>query len=252
MIKKICDPVQCNRGLAASCRSLDYHDFITCVSNDCILLFLDCADNVLELNLSLTSKLRTKDLIIDFDIALKLIEHLTIADLVLPFGCDLSFKYTGGCFINCRSFVIIIKKSADRCSPVIDQRAASCCLGKISDSYIKKFRLLISVILKIHSSKKRRIHHFPESFTQKKLLFICIHLTEQCLLVIIIFITILVHLCIVFPVIFMHILDFFLSFKDCRIGLGKTFLQTFHHILQVLSATFYTAVHHNTSLSCQT
>ena len=244
MIQKIRDPVKCNRSLTTSRSSLDHHNLITCVSDNCILLFLDRPDDVFELDFALASKLCAQDLIIDLDITLKLVDHFSIADLVLPFGSNLAFKNTGRCLIGRRTLVVIIKKSADRSTPVIHQWQAPRPLREISDPYIKKLRLVISVIPKIHSSKKRRIHHLLKSLAKKELFFIRIHLTKKCLLVIKIFITVLIHLCIVFPVIFVHILDLFLTLKDRSICLGKTFLQTFHYMQQVLSAIFYIAAHH--------
>ena len=236
--------MKCNRSLTTSCRSLDHHNLITCVSDNCILLFLDRPDDVFELDFALASKLCAQDLIIDLDIALKLVDHFSIADLVLPFGSNLAFKNTGRCLIGCRTLVVIIKKSADRSTPVIHQRQAPRPLREISDPYIKKLRLVISVIPKIHSSKKRRIHHLLKSLAKKELFFIRMHLVKQCLLVIIVLITILVHLCIVFPVIFMHILDFFFTFENCLIDLCKPCTETVQHMLQILSAIFYIAAHH--------
>ena len=71
------------------------------------------------------------------------------------------------------------------------------------------------------------------------------HLVKQCLLVIIVLISILVHLCIVFPVIFMHILDFFFTFENCLIDLCKPCTETVQHMLQIISAIFH--ICHNSS-----
>ena len=83
------------------------------------------AYNIFQLDFSLTSKLRAKNLIIDLYITLELVDHLTASDLVLPLGDHFPGKGSGRCLISRRSFIIIIKQTADRSSPVIYQRTMS-------------------------------------------------------------------------------------------------------------------------------
>ena len=93
-------------------------------------------------------------------------------------------------------------------------------LGKISDSNIKNLRLLIPFKYEIHSSKERGIQHFTKSFSQMDLLLVGVDLVKKCLLVIEIFVTILVHLRIVLPVILMHSFDILLSFQNGLADMG--------------------------------
>ena len=153
MIQKIGDPVKCHRSLATSCCPLNNHDPVMRIADDGILLLLDGTDDIFQLYFSVASKLCLQDFIVDLYITFKFVDQISLTDLVLPLGSDLSFKNSGRCFIRSRTSVIIIKKSADRCSPVIYQRSAPCFLGKISNTDIKSLRLLISFIKKIYSSK---------------------------------------------------------------------------------------------------
>ena len=214
MVQKIGNSVQCNGSLAASGCPLDHHDLILGISDNGILLLLDGADNVLKSYASAAAQLCHQNLVIYFHITLKLVDHFSITDLVLPFGCNLTGDSSKRCFIGSRSLIIIIEKAAHRSSPVVDQRRMSGFLCKIADADIKDLRLILSFKYKIHSSEKRGIQHFTESFSQMDLLLIGIDLMEQCLLVIKILISVLVHLCIVFPVVFMHSLDVLLAFQN--------------------------------------
>ena len=155
MIEKICNSVKCYGSLTTSGSSLDHHDPILGITDDRILLLLNRAYNIFQLDFSLTSKLRAKNLIIDLYITLELVDHLTASDLVLPLGDHFPGKGSGRCLISRRSFIIIIKQTTDRSSPVIYQRTMSGCLGQVSNSYIKDFRLIISIIHKIYPPKER-------------------------------------------------------------------------------------------------
>ena len=105
MIEKISDPVQGDGCLAASCSSLDHHDPVRSVSDNGILLFLNGADNVFQLYISVTSKLCLQDLIIDLHITFKLIDHFSTTDLILPLGSNVSMDFPQRCLIECRPFV---------------------------------------------------------------------------------------------------------------------------------------------------
>ena len=104
---------------------------------------------------------------------------------------------------------------------------------------------------KILSSEIWGVDHFLKALFFHQTFIVRINFSEKCLLIIIIFITILIHLRIVFPVVFMHVLDFFLAFENCRICLGKTVIQTFQYILQIFPAVFYIfhEIDHCSSLS---
>ena len=119
MVEKIGDPVKCNGSFPASCRTLDHHDFIFGISDDGILLFLNGTDNVLKLYLTVTSQLCFQDLIIDLHITLKFVDHFSVTDLILPFGSNLTMNLAHGSLIRSRSFVIVIKQTAHRSTPVI-------------------------------------------------------------------------------------------------------------------------------------
>ena len=119
MIEKIGNPVKCNGSFSASCRTLDYHDPVFCISNDGILLFLNGTNDVLKLDFSITSQFCFQDLIINFYITFKFIDHFSVADLVLPFGSNLAMDFTHGSLIRSRSFVIVIKQTAYRSTPVV-------------------------------------------------------------------------------------------------------------------------------------
>ena len=215
--------MKCHRSLSASCRTLDHHDPVLGISDDRILLFLNRTDNILKLNFSVAAKLCFQNLIVNLHIAFKLIDHFSIADLILPFGSNLTVDLTHRCFIGSRSLIIVIKQTTHRRTPVIYQRNMPRLLRKVSDSNIKNLRFVLSFVNEIHSSKERRIYHPAKSLLQDQLFFICGNLTEQCLLVIIIFIAILVHLCIIFPVILMHSLDFLLAFYQRKTDLRDAF-----------------------------
>ena len=113
-----------------------------------------------------------------------------------------------------------VEQTADRSSPVVDQRLHTVLFSKISDSNIKNLRLLIPFKYEIHSSKERGIQHFTKSFSQMDLLLVGVDLVKKCLLVIEIFVTILVHLRIVLPVILMHSFDILLSFQNGLADMG--------------------------------
>ena len=155
MVKKISDPVKSYRSFSASCSSLDHHDPVLRIADNGILLFLNGTDDVFKLNLSASSKLCFQDIIINFNIAFKFINKLSTANLILPFGAYFPFKNSLRRFVGSRSFVIIIKKTADRSPPVIYKRTASGSFRQISDSNVKLLRLLISLVNKIHSAEKR-------------------------------------------------------------------------------------------------
>ena len=230
MIQKICDPVQRNGGLAASGASLDHQYLILCIADDRILLFLYRPYDIFQLYIAVISQFLFQYLIIDLRIALKGIDHFTAADLILPFGTDLTCNDPRRSFIGRRSFIIIIKKTAHRRSPVVDQRRHACLFGKIPDTDIERFRIIFSFKYKIHSSEKGRIFHLLKAVFHFQLFRICICLLEQSLTVIVFLITVLVHLCIVLPVVFMHIFDLFFSFTQVMIDLIKPVLYFNGHV----------------------
>ena len=119
MIEKIGNPVKCNRSFPASCRTLDHHDPVFGISDNGILLLLNGTDNVLKLYLTVTSQLCFQDLIIDLHITLKFVDHFSVADLILPFRSNLAMDFTHGSLIRSRSFVIVIKQTAYRSTPVV-------------------------------------------------------------------------------------------------------------------------------------
>ena len=239
MIEKIGDPVQGDGCLAASCSSLDHHDPVRSVSDNGILLFLNGADNVFQLYISVTSKLCLQDLIIDLHITFKLIDHFSTTDLILPLGSNVSMDFPQRCLIGCRPFVKIIEQSGHRCSPVIDQWKATVFLRKVCNSDIKDLRLIVALITEIYSSKKWRIHHFPEPAPQLDLLIACINLMEKCLLVIKVLIAVLIHLCVVFPVVLVHPFDFFLTCFYGIIQLSDPVTQSFCHMCKIFPSVFY-------------
>ena len=214
MVQQICNSVECNGSLSASCGSLDHHNPVFRIPDNGVLLFLYGPYNIFQLYVSISAKLRFQDLIIDLHITLKFIDHPAASDLVLPFGSDLPFHEAKRGLIGSRTFVKIIKQAAYRSPPVIDQRHMPCFLRKISDPYIKLFRFFFSLITKIHSSEKRRIQHLLQPVEIHLLLLVCIDLMEQGLLIVKILIAVLVHLRIVFPVILMHPLNIFLSLEN--------------------------------------
>ena len=122
MIKQISNTVQCHRSLTASGYPLDCQDPIFCIADDRILFFLDRLDNVFQFDIAVASKLLLEYLIINLDIALKRIDHLSAANLVLPFGEHFSLHTSCRCIVISFSLIIIIKQTGYRCPPVIDQR----------------------------------------------------------------------------------------------------------------------------------
>ena len=147
--------MQGNGSLSASCCSLDHHDTIRSVSDDRILLLLDRADNILQLYITVASKLCLQDLIVDLHITLKLIDHFSTADLVLPLGSNIPVDLAKRSLVGSRSLVKIIEQSGHRRSPVIDQRKSAVLLSQVRNSDIKYLRLIFSFIAEIHPSEKR-------------------------------------------------------------------------------------------------
>ena len=147
--------MQGNGSLSASCCSLDHHDTIRSVSDDRILLLLDRADNILQLYITVASKLCLQDLIVDLHITLKLIDHFSTADLVLPLGSNIPVDLAKRSLVGSRSLVKIIEQSGHRRSPVIDQRKSAVLLSQVRNSDIKYIRLIFSFIAEIHPSEKR-------------------------------------------------------------------------------------------------
>ena len=147
--------MQGNGSLSASCCSLDHHDTIRSVSDDRILLLLDRADNILQLYITVASKLCLQDLIVDLHITLKLIDHFSTTDLVLPLGSNIPVDLAKRSLVGSRSRVKIIEQSGHRRSPVIDQRKSAVLLSQVRNSDIKYLRLIFSFIAEIHPSEKR-------------------------------------------------------------------------------------------------
>ena len=147
--------MQGNGSLSASCCSLDHHDTIRSVSDDRILLLLDRADNILQLYITVTSKFCLQDLIVDLHITLKLIDHFSTTDLVLPLGSNIPVDLAKRSLVGSRSLVKIIEQSGHRRSPVIDQRKSAVLLSQVRNSDIKYLRLIFSFIAEIHPSEKR-------------------------------------------------------------------------------------------------
>ena len=214
--------MQRHRCLAASRRSLNYQNPVLRIADDRILFLLNCAENI----------------IINFHITLKSVNHLSIPDLILPLGTDFPCHLAARSQIGSRPAVKIVEKTADRASPVVNQRQLARPLCKIADADIENFRLIIPVIAEIHTPEERRIQHFPEAAPQKKLLLIRIHLMQQRLLIVVILISVLVHLGIVLPVIIVHIFNFFLSVQQRLTDLGKTRLQLFQHKRKIFLSVF--------------
>ena len=119
MVEKIGDPVKRHGSFPASCCTLDHHDPVFGISDNGILLLLNGTDNVLKLYLTVTSQLCFQDLIIDLHITLKFVDHFSVADLILPFRSNLAMDFTHGSLIRSRSFVIVIKQTAYRSTPVV-------------------------------------------------------------------------------------------------------------------------------------
>ena len=119
MVEKIGDPVKRHGSFPASCCTLDHHDPVFGISDNGILLLLNGTDNVLKLYLTVTSQLCFQDLIIDLHITLKFVDHFSVADLILPFRSNLTMNLAHGSLIRSRSFVIVIKQTAYRSTPVV-------------------------------------------------------------------------------------------------------------------------------------
>ena len=151
--------MKCHRCLPTSRCSLNYKNFILCITYNCILLFLNRPDNVFKLYVAVASKFLFQNLIINLYIALKSIDHLPSTDLVLPFRLDFPAHPTCRSLVRRLSFVKVIEQSTYRRSPIINQRNPASLLGKIPDSDVENFRFIISIVAKIYSSEKRRIEH---------------------------------------------------------------------------------------------
>ena len=147
--------MQCYRCLPAPRNSLNDKYFISCISYNFILFLLNCADNILQLYITVASKLCLQDLIVDLHITLKLIDHFSTADLVLPLGSNIPVDLAKRSQVGSRSLVKIIEQSGHRCSPVIDQRKSAVLLSQVRNSDIKYLRLIFSFIAEIHPSEKR-------------------------------------------------------------------------------------------------
>ena len=132
----------------------------------------------------------------------------------LPFGRDLTGKLAHGSLVGSGPLVIVVKKAAHRGAPVIDQRKGAGFLGKVSDTDIENFRFLVPLIAEIHPPEEGRIQHFPETVLQNQLFLVCVDLMEKGLLVVKIFIAVLIHLGVVLPVVFVHVINFLLPFQQ--------------------------------------
>ena len=154
VIQKIGDTVKRHGGFPASRGSLYHHDPVGSVADNGVLFFLNGADNVLQMSLSAAAQFRSQYLIIDLNIAFEPVDHLSPADLKLPFGKDLALKNSGGSRILCRASVVIIKQPAYRRSPVIDKRTSPGLPGKVADPDIKFLRFFVPLVDKIHTSEE--------------------------------------------------------------------------------------------------
>lgn len=96
--------------------------------------------------------------------------------------------------------------------------------------------------------QKWRIHHFPEPAPQLDLLIACINLMEKCLLVIKVLIAVLIHLCVVFPVVLVHPFDFFLTCFYGIIQLSDPVTQSFCHMCKIFPSVFTAAIRLNPPL----
>ena len=226
-----------DRCLPAACRPLNDHDLILCIPYDLILFFLNRAHDILQLDITAFSQLLFQNIIIDLHITLKFIDHPAAPDLVLPLRADLSLQNARRRFIGGRAFIIIIKQTADRSPPVIDQRNASAFFCKISDSYIECLRLIFSGIYKIHTSEKRRIKHFKQAALHSLIFLIRIDLRKKRLLIIKILISVLIHLGIVFPIILIHTFDVFPNRLDRLPYFPNLLPEFFCHLIQKLCAS---------------
>ena len=163
MVEQIRNAVQSDGCFTAACRTLNHHDPVLCIADNGILLLLYGADDIFQCYRPIASEFSHEDFVINLHIALKLIDHLAAADFVLPLGSDFSCHFSQGSLIGSRSFIKVIKKSAHRCTPVVNQRHFSRLFCKISDSDIENLRFFLPFIKEVYSAKKRRIQHLFES-----------------------------------------------------------------------------------------
>ena len=240
MVQQIGNPVQGHRGFSASRRPLDHQDLILCIPDNGVLLLLDRAHNIFQLGITVGSQLLFQDVVIDLHITLKFIDHPAAPDLVLPFGADLPMQPPARRLIGRRPPVIIVKQSADRSAPVIDQRDPAPFFRKIPNPDMEGFRLIIAVIDKIYPSEKRRIQHPFQPPSHIQILLICIDLCQKGLAVIKILIAVLVHLRIIFPIIFVHPLDILLHKFYRFVQLPDPPPEFFHHNCQKFCSCAHT------------
>ncbi len=119
MVKEVGDPMEGHGSFAASGSTLNHENLIAGVADDGILLLLNCADDIFQLDFAVASKLGLQDLIVDLGVALEGVDHFSAADLVLPFGRDLTGKLAHGSLVGSGPLVIVVKKAAHRGAPVI-------------------------------------------------------------------------------------------------------------------------------------
>ena len=246
MIQKIGNSVKGHRCFPASRRSLNHQNAITGVSDDGILFFLDGTDNIFQLYIAIAAKLRFQDFIIDFYITLKSINHLTLTDLILPFSCNFTLHPAAGSLVKGIPLVKIIKQTADRCPPVINQRDTSGIFRKITDTDIKSLGFFFILITEIHTGKIGGIQHFQQSSPHLHLRLVGIDLCQESLLIIEILITVLIHLRVIFPVILMHAFNFFFTFENRTVNSANPVLQFFQNKFQIIFLL------HSTSPVCHT
>ena len=232
VIQQVGNPVQGHGSLSGARRPLDHQNPVPGIADDGVLLPLNGPDNIFQFHISARAQLLAQNLIIDFQIALKGIDQFAVSDLILPLGSHLPVHLSGRGLIGGRSPVIVIKQAADRRPPVIDQRSGSCPQGEIADADVEGFRFLIPFIEKIHPSEIRRVQHPLKLPSPLLILLVGIDLPQQCLLIVIIFVAVLVHLRIVVPVIFMHAGDILLSFADGIVQHADSFPDFIQDVLQ--------------------
>ena len=232
MIQKIGDPMKSDGGLPASCRTLDHQDLIPGIADDLILLFLDGTDNVFQLHIPVVAQLLLQDLVVDLGVALKPVHHFPVTDLILPLSAYFPADNSAGRLIRSRPPVEIIEQAAHRRPPVVDQRQPAVSFVKIPDPNIDGLRIFFSLKPEIHSSKEGGAQHTLITVPFAKDLLIGVHLVEKGLLVVVILIAVLVHIRIVFPVIFVHGGDLFFSFSKRVLHCFQTAFQLFCHKLQ--------------------
>ena len=75
MVKEISDPMERHRGFSASGSTLDYKNLITGVADDSVLFLLDRADDIFQLDLTVTAELCFQDFIIDLGVAFKSVDQ---------------------------------------------------------------------------------------------------------------------------------------------------------------------------------